>query len=60
VVAISYYLLGLLGYTAKGLKAAGLHLDSDLTVLVGLPVVAGMVALGVRRLRKAIGGDEGH
>lgn len=55
VVAISYYLLGLLGYVVKGLKAAGLHVDSDLAGLIGLPVVAGMVWLGVRRLRRAIG-----
>ncbi len=55
VVAISYYLLGLIGYVAKGLKAAGLHVDSDLAALLGLPVVLGMVVLGVRRLRRAIG-----
>jgi uncharacterized membrane-anchored protein len=60
VVAIAYYLLGLLGIAAKGFKAAGLHLDTDLTGLVGLPVVLGMVWLGVRRLRKAIGHGAGE
>lgn len=55
VVAISYYLLGLLGSVVKGLKAAGLPLDGDLAGLIGLPVVVGMVWLGVRRLRRAIG-----
>ena len=55
VVAISYYCLGLLGYIAKGLKAAGLHVDSDLVPLIGLPVVVGMVIIGVRRLKKAVG-----
>jgi len=54
VVAISYYSLGLLGYVAKGLKAAGLHIDSDMTVLFGLPVVAGLVVIGIRRLKKAV------
>ena len=54
VVAISYYLLGLIGYLAKGLKAAGLPLDYDLVGLIGLPVVGAAVWLGVRRLRKAI------
>ncbi|MBI3447125.1 MAG: DUF3422 domain-containing protein [Magnetospirillum sp.] len=54
VVAISYYLLGLIGYLAKGLKAAGLPVDYDLAGLIGLPVVAGAVWLGVRRLRRAI------
>ena len=55
VVAISYYLLGLIGYLAKGLKATGLPVDYDLAGLIGLPVVMGAVWLGVRRLRRAIG-----
>ncbi len=54
VVAISYYLLGLIGYLAKGLKSVGLPVDYDLAGLIGLPVVAGAVWLGVRRLRKAL------
>ena len=54
VVAISYYLLGLLGTLAKGLKSTGLAIDTDLAGLLGLPVVVGAVWLGVRRLRKAI------
>jgi len=58
VVAISYYLLGLLGYVVKGFKAAGLHVDSDIAGLIGLPAVVGMVCLGVHRLRRAIGGAE--
>ncbi|MGE5545474.1 MAG: DUF3422 family protein [Solirubrobacterales bacterium] len=57
VVAISYYLLGLIGYVGKGLKAAGLHIDSDILALASLPVILGAVALGVRRLRRAIGHD---
>lgn len=55
VVAISYYLLGLLGYAAKGLKAAGIPIDPEITTLAGVPVVLGLVWLGVRRLRAAIG-----
>jgi uncharacterized membrane-anchored protein len=55
VVAISYYLLGLVGYLAKGLKSLGLPVDYDLVGLLGLPVVIGAVWLGVRRLRKALG-----
>ena len=54
VVAISYYLLGLIGYLAKGLKSAGLPVNADMAGLIGLPVVAAAVWLGVRRLRKAI------
>lgn len=61
VVAISYYLLGLVGYVAKGAKAAGLPVNPDVAVMVGLPVVLGLVWIGVRRLRAAlVGGEEGH
>jgi uncharacterized membrane-anchored protein len=60
VVAISYYLLGLIGYMAKGLKALGLPVDYDLAGLVGLPLVAGAVWLGVRRLRRAIKAGPRH
>lgn len=60
VVAISYYLLGLVLYAAKGLKGAGLPVDPDVAALVALPIILGAVVLGVRRLRRAIGhsGDE--
>lgn len=55
VVAISYYLLSLIGYLAKGAKAAGLlKLDPYVVVaLAFLPVVAG-IAWGVHRVRKVI------
>ncbi|NFV82037.1 DUF3422 family protein [Magnetospirillum aberrantis] len=58
VVAISYYLLGLVLYAAKGLKGAGLPLNPDLAALVALPVIVGAVILGVRRLRRALGHGE--
>lgn len=57
VVAISYYLLGLVLYGAKGLKGAGLHVDPDVAALVALPIILGAVALGVRRLRRALSHD---
>jgi uncharacterized membrane-anchored protein len=58
VVAISYYLLGLVLYAAKGLKGAGLPIDPDIAALVSLPIIIGAVILGVKRLRKALA--EGH
>lgn len=54
VVAISYYLVGLVGYAAKAAKAAGLHVDPDAAVGLMIPVVLGFVWLGVRRLRRAL------
>ncbi len=50
-VAISYYMLGLTGYFAKGLKAAGIHVDPELVMLFALPVVVLTVFFGLRRVR---------
>lgn len=60
VVAISYYLLGLVLYAAKGFKGAGLPVDPDIAALVALPVIVGAVVLGVRRLRRALSGGHGE
>lgn len=54
VVAIAYYLAGLLGYAAKGLKAAHLHVDPDLAVGAALPVVVGLCVWALMRARKRI------
>ena len=52
VVAISYYLAGLVSYAGKAFKAAGLHIDTDLTTGIAVPVLALVVWLGLKRLRK--------
>ena len=52
VVAISYYLAGLVSYVGKALKAAGLHIDTDLMTGISLPVLALIVWLGLRQLKK--------
>lgn len=55
IAAITYYIVGLIGYLAKGLKEAGLLPVSDLVVTAAsIPVVIAVVALGVRRVRKSI------
>ena len=54
IAAITYYVVGLVGYAAKGLKAAGLAIDVELTVGVAIPVVAVLVALGVRSVRRSV------
>ena len=59
VAAIAYYAAGLLGYLAKGAKAAGLPIDSDLVVGLALPLLAAAVFLAVRRARhKAHEGEQ--
>ncbi|HKI65230.1 MAG TPA: DUF3422 family protein, partial [Burkholderiales bacterium] len=54
VAAISYYLVGLVSYAAKGAKSFGLALDVDLVTGLAIPVVVCAVGLGVLRLRRHI------
>ena len=54
VVAISYYLIGIMGYAAKSLKGFGLKVDPDIVVGVMIPVVLVLVWKGVRRIRKVL------
>jgi uncharacterized membrane-anchored protein len=52
VVAISYYLAGLVGYGGKALKASGMHIDTDLVTGISVPILALVVWVGLNRLRK--------
>jgi uncharacterized membrane-anchored protein len=54
VVAISYYLIGLLGYAWKAAKAAGLPVNPDIATGLMVPLVAGAVWLGLRRVRRRV------
>ena len=54
VVAISYYLLSLLGYGFEGMARFGLPLDSKVATGIAMPVVLGAVYLGVRHHIKAL------
>jgi uncharacterized membrane-anchored protein len=55
VAAVTYYVVGLVGYAAKGLKAGGLHVDPDIAIGVAIPIVAVLIALAVRRARRKLG-----
>lgn len=59
VAAIAYYATGLVGYLAKGAKAAGLPLDADVLTGVAVPVLVLLVYLGMRRVRRRLHGG-GH
>lgn len=58
VAAITYYTVGLVGYALRALDAAGLHVDKDIATGAAIPVVALLVWLGVRRLRRSLARDE--
>ncbi len=55
VAAITYYIVGLVGYAAEGLKAFGLlPFEKAMVMLASIPVVLFLVALGIRRIRKSL------
>jgi len=54
VAAIVYYVVGLVGYLSKGLKAGGMPLNADLVVAASVPFVAVAALMAVRRARRHI------
>ncbi len=52
VAAVTYYGAGLVGYVAKGAKAAGWAVSPDVVVAVCIPVIAFAVWWGIRRLHR--------
>jgi uncharacterized membrane-anchored protein len=52
IAAISYYLVGLVGYLLKGASDAGFKLDPEIGTAVSVPVIVIFVALVVWRIRK--------
>ena len=58
IAAIVYYVVGLLGYVTKGLKAGGVQVNSELAMGAAVPVVAGLAIFAVRRARRRISMSE--
>jgi uncharacterized membrane-anchored protein len=54
VAAITYYIVGLVQMGAKGLVPLGMRWDPDLVAATSIPVVALVVAGGVRRVRRMV------
>lgn len=52
VAAISYYVIGLLAYLAKGASEAGLGVDPTFATAVAVPIVVIVIWWVVRRVRK--------
>ena len=55
VAAITYYVVGLVGYLAKGAQKFGWPVSAELTVGAAVPVVALAVWWSLRRLHQRIG-----
>jgi len=58
IAAIVYYVVGLVGYVTKGLKAGGLQVNAELAMGAAVPVVAGLVIVAVRRARRRVSMSE--
>lgn len=54
VAAITYYVVGLVGYAAQALHAAGLPVNKEIAIGVAIPVVALVVWWGLRRFRRSL------
>ena len=52
VAAIVYYMAGLVGYLAKGIKAGGFRFEPDLIVGIAVPALAVLAFFAVRRARR--------
>ncbi|MCL2344888.1 MAG: DUF3422 domain-containing protein [Desulfobulbus sp.] len=58
VVVLTYYGSQLVQYLAKGSKALH-HIDTDLITALSIPLIAGLVAWGTRRMRRKLAAEEG-
>lgn len=58
IAAISYYIVGLVGYLAKAGKAAGMPYEPDLLVGGSIPLVVVGVWMGVRKIKKRLTKDQ--
>jgi uncharacterized membrane-anchored protein len=54
VAAIVYYVVGVIGYVVKGMKAGGAPLNADLLSGLAVPVVAVLALLALRRVRRRL------
>jgi len=60
IAAITYYVVGLVGYAAKALKEAGVPLSVELVTGASIPFVVLAIWLAVRRVRKHLGVEPGE
>ena len=54
IAAITYYVVGLVGYLAKALKETGVGLSVEMVTGAAIPFVALVVWLAARRVRKHV------
>ncbi len=55
VFAISYYAVGLFGYAIKAIHYAGVPVDPNIATGIAVPIVMGVLWLGLKQLKKSLG-----
>jgi uncharacterized membrane-anchored protein len=58
IAAILYYVVGLVGYAAKAINAAGVAVKPDVVVGLAIPVIGVFLVFAVRRTRKRVFASE--
>ncbi len=58
IAAVTYYIVGLVGYFAKAARAAGVRVDADIAMGVAIPVVGGLMYLALRKTRALLHKDD--
>jgi uncharacterized membrane-anchored protein len=59
VAAITYYMVGVVGYFAGGLAGLGIDVDPKFAMGLAVPVALGLAVYGVWRSRRELAGDGG-
>jgi uncharacterized membrane-anchored protein len=54
VAAVTYYIVGLVGYGTKGLKAVGVGVNPELAMALSIPLIAGLAGFGINRIKQTI------
>jgi uncharacterized membrane-anchored protein len=60
VAAITYYIVGLVGYAAKAAHAGGFEVNPEIVMGISIPIVAGVIAYGLSRFRARLAAAEKH
>jgi uncharacterized membrane-anchored protein len=58
IAAVTYYVVGLIGYAVKGFSFGGLKLNPELATAVSIPAVAVLVWLSLRGMRKRVASED--
>jgi uncharacterized membrane-anchored protein len=60
VAAVTYYIVGLIGYLAKAGKTLGIALNPELAMAAAVPLVVLLAAFGVRHIRRTVARESGR